>query len=167
MMRGGTVFALAIALAGCGQKAEQPRENQASAEQKKAVASEAAPAVEANAAGASSNAGAAAAPAGNQLGTLPPANAALRFVGTWAANQASCASKPWRFTAKELTATDGPHCTFYKVSKIAGGYDIAAECPTKEPVHTDLIKLRFAESARAMLVESNAISPMGLVYCGK
>jgi hypothetical protein len=34
-------------------------------------------------------------------------------------------------------------------------------------VHTDLIRLRFAESAGAMLVESNAISPTGLIYCGK
>jgi hypothetical protein len=48
-----------------------------------------------------------------------------------------------------------------------GGYDVAAECPTKQPVHTDLIKLRFAESAQAMLVESNAINPTGLIYCGK
>jgi hypothetical protein len=103
----------------------------------------------------------------NAIGTLPPADAALRFVGSWATSQANCASKPWRFTADELTATGGPHCSIYKVTKVPGGYDLAAQCPTKKPVPTDLIKVRFAESARAMLVESNAISPMGLVYCRK
>ena len=64
-------------------------------------------------------------------------------------------------------AKDGPQCSFYNVAKVPGGYDVAAQCPTKKPIHTDLIKLRFAESAGAMLVESNAISPTGLVYCGK
>jgi hypothetical protein len=48
-----------------------------------------------------------------------------------------------------------------------GGYDLAAQCPTKKPIPTDLIKLRFAESAGAMLVESNAIAPTGLIYCEK
>jgi hypothetical protein len=108
-----------------------------------------------------------AAEASNVLGTLPPADAALRFVGKWATSEKNCAAKPWSFTAKALTATDGPHCSFYKVTKMPGGYDIAAQCPDKQPVHTDLIKLRFAESARAMLVESNAIEPTGLIYCGK
>ena len=116
---------------------------------------------------ASQNATANQAESNSGLGTLPPANAALRFVGKWASSRANCASKPWTFTAKELTATDGPHCSFYEVTKVPGGYDVAAQCPKKEPVHTDLIKLRFAESARAMLVESNAIEPTGLVYCGK
>jgi hypothetical protein len=47
------------------------------------------------------------------------------------------------------------------------GYDLATRCPAKKPDELDLIKLRFAESARAMLVESNAIKPTGLIYCGK
>jgi hypothetical protein len=104
---------------------------------------------------------------GNKLGTLPPADAALRFVGVWATSEANCASKPWRFTADTLDATGGPQCSIYKVSKVPGGYDLAVQCPAKKPLPTDLIKLRFAESARTMLVESNAISPMGLIYCGK
>jgi hypothetical protein len=103
----------------------------------------------------------------NGLETLPPADAALRFVGKWAKDQAGCASKPWTFTQKALATKDGPNCSFYEVTKVPGGYDVAAECPAKQPVHTDLIRLRFAESARAMLVESNAIEPTGLIYCGK
>ena len=103
----------------------------------------------------------------NAAAKLPPANAALRFVGTWAASQAECTSKPWVFTEKELAGAGAPKCSIYKVSKAPGGYDIAATCPAKEPVHTDLIRLRFAESAGAMLVESNAIPPTGLIYCRK
>ena len=105
--------------------------------------------------------------AASETGVLPPASAGMRYVGTWAKSKADCPTKPWHFTAKSLNATGGPQCSFYNVAKAPGGYDAAAECPTKRPIHTDLIKLRFAESAGAMLVESNAISPTGLVYCGK
>ena len=134
---------IALALAACGQR-NGPSENQA-------VANETAAGTNASA---------------EVPAKLPPANAAFRFVGTWAANQAECTSKPWIFTEKAL-AGSGPHCDFYKVTKSPGGYDIAATCPAKEPVHTDLIRLRFAESAGAMLVESNALPPTGLIYCGK
>jgi hypothetical protein len=148
---------LALLLAACGQRSAPPEANQAAAN-----SSVAEPADNGAAAlNASGNEGA------GDLGSLPPANAALRFVGQWATSKSNCASKPWRFTATELTVADGPNCHFYKVSKSPGGYDLAAQCPTKKPVPTDLIKLRFAESARAMLVESNAIPPTGLIYCGK
>jgi hypothetical protein len=156
-------LAAALLLAGCGQKNELPRQSNAAIEptaQNSAEPNEAQDAAAQNAAAADDG-------DADRAGNLPSADAALRFVGRWAMDEASCAAKPWVFTADTLTATDGPHCTFYKVTKSPGGYDIAAQCPTKKPVHTDLIKLRFAESARAMLVESNAISPMGLIYCGK
>ena len=142
-MRWPTVIALA--LAACGQR-HGPPENQASANQSAA---------------AETNASA------NAAAKLPPANAALRFVGTWAANQAECPSKPWIFTDKALSGSGAPKCSFYKVSKAPGGYDIAATCPAEEPVHNDLLRLRFAESAGGMLVESNSLPPTGLIYCGK
>jgi predicted small lipoprotein YifL len=156
----GVAIATVLLLAGCGQKGELPKQSNAAIE----------PAVQNNVQTAQNTAeqnAAASDESGDARAALPSADAALRFVGKWATDQASCAAKPWVFTADTLKAADGPHCSFYKVTASPGGYDIAAECPTKEPVHTDLIKLRFAESAQAMLVESNAISPMGLVYCGK
>jgi hypothetical protein len=144
-----------LLLAGCGSQSASSEANQ--------PVSQAGPASESNSTGqAQANQA-----VGNKLGTLPPADAALRFVGEWATSQADCASKPWRFTADTLDATGGPQCSIYEVSKVPGGYDLAAQCPAKKPLPTDLIKLRFAESARAMLVESNAIAPMGLIYCGK
>ena len=155
-MRRAVATAAVLVLAACN-RAAQPPENQATATEKTAA--------EANASG-----GVAETTAANEAGTssraLPPANAGLRFVGTWAATKQECTSKPWRFTADAVKVERGPQCSFYKVSTAPGGYNIAATCPSKTPVHSDLIRLRFAESAQAMLVESNAIPPTGLVYCG-
>ena len=80
---------------------------------------------------------------------------------------ASCASKTWRFTRDKISEPDGSRCSIYDVRKVPGGYDLAVQCPAKKPDPTDLIKLRFAQSAKAMLVELNAIEPMGLIYCRK
>jgi hypothetical protein len=152
-MRWAVAAALALFAAGCGHKAEEPPANQASATEKAST-------------NVGSNAAATAAGA-NIAEALPPSGAALRFVGRWAKDRAGCKSAAWVFTKDALTATGGPHCSIYNVKTVPGGYDLAAECPAKKPDPTDLIKLRFAESARAMLVESNAIEPMGLIYCGK
>jgi len=167
-MRLGVAVAIALLVAGCGPKSEQengslPSENSAASNADAAETNVARNEVNEAASATDVNASA---PAGD-LGTLPPADAKLRFVGLWATSEANCATAPWRFAADKLSVEGGPQCTFYNVARAAGGYDLAAQCPTKEPVHTDLIKLRFAESARAMLVESNAIKPTGLIYCGK
>ena len=47
------------------------------------------------------------------------------------------------------------------------GYDIVAPCTAEGPETDDAIEIRFAESARAMLFESDAIADAGLVYCGR
>lgn len=146
-----------VLLSACGQKAGTPASENASSGNAAAASNT----VETNAPEANQ------AVASSSPRALPPANAGLRFVGRWATSEANCAAKPWVFTTDRLSATDGPHCSIYKVTNMAGGYDLAAECPAKVPDHTDLIKLRFAESAQAMLVESNAIAPTGLIYCGK
>jgi hypothetical protein len=52
----------------------------------------------------------------NALGSLPPADAALRFVGLWATDKANCAAHGWRFTSGALTEPDGSRCSFYKVT---------------------------------------------------
>jgi hypothetical protein len=54
-----------------------------------------------------------------------------------------------------------------KVTAVPGGYDIAASCTAEAPAKAETIKLRFAESAQAMLFESDAIADTGLVYCGR
>jgi hypothetical protein len=141
MMR-WTILALLVPLAACGDKAATSNQQaNASANASEDVAVAATP--------------------------LPTASAGPRFVGIWAPTKAECTTEPWRFTAQALTGPGDHKCSFYKVSKAPLGYDIAATCPAKKPVPTDLFKLRFAESTQTMLVESNAIPPTGLVYCGK
>jgi hypothetical protein len=152
-MRGLGIAAVML-LAACGQKSQSSGSN---------VVAGTPTRIAAETAGANSGANAAI----NEAGAVPPANAVMRYVGSWARSKADCASNPWRFTLKSLKATGGPQCSFYNVAKAPGGYDIGAECPTKLPIHEDLIKLRFAESAGAMLIESNAIPPTGLIYCGR
>jgi hypothetical protein len=161
-MRRAVAAALVFVVSGCGHKAEQPAANQSNVSENAAAETNAGGNTNEESASENNEMGT----SGNTLGTLPPSDAALRFVGRWARNKADCATKPWTFTKGQLNATDGPHCSIYNVKAVPGGYDLAAECPAKKPDPTDLIKLRFAESARAMLVESNAIEPMGLIYCG-
>jgi hypothetical protein len=165
------VFVSVILLTACGPK-WGGGSNEANSPENENVAGNSANATSAtntsgNAAQSDEGAYENAAESSNALGSLPPADLALRFIGLWATDKANCAAHGWRFTSGALTEPDGSRCSFYKVTKMPGGYDLAARCPAKKPDELDLIKLRFAESARAMLVESNAIKPTGLLYCGK
>ena len=99
----------ALLLAACGSKATFNETNGAGNEaaalnetdQNAAMPSEA---------NASQNAPANEVASSNALGMLPPADAALRFLGKWATDKKNCASKPWTFTEKALSAADGPNC---------------------------------------------------------
>ena len=100
-------------------------------------------------------------------GKLPPENGAQpRYVGRWAATRQLCDGGAWRFHATHLETAGEVACTFGTVDKVPGGYDIHATCTAEAPPALDTIKLRFAESAQAMLVESNTFKSVGLTYCG-
>ncbi|MDQ8755029.1 hypothetical protein RCO27_02200 [Sphingosinicella sp. LHD-64] len=100
------------------------------------------------------------------FGGLPPDDRALRFVGRWAAEVGMCRSQAWVFTHERLTTPAGSVCEFGDITPVDGGYDIAARCTAEAPPRDDTIRLRFAESARAMLFESESVAGSGLVYCG-
>ena len=93
------------------------------------------------------------------------AAADYRFVGRWAANVGNCSGKAWRFTATSLNTPAGSQCTFRKVTEVPGGYDIVARCTAEGPPTNDTLELRFAESAKALLFESDVIADAGLVRC--
>lgn len=103
---------------------------------------------------------------GAEAGGLAPAGSGLRFVGRWAAEQRLCESTAWRFTADSLRTPAGSVCTFTDVNAVPGGYDIEARCSAEAPEADDRLELRFAESARAMMFESQSIADAGLIYCG-
>ncbi len=99
-------------------------------------------------------------------GILPPADAEYRYAGRWAATQQLCDTGAWRFQPKRLDTAGEVSCTFDTVTKVPGGYDIAASCLAEGNRSKDTIELRFAESAQAMLVQSRMWDGVGLTYCG-
>ena len=100
-------------------------------------------------------------------GELPPPGPAPRFIGKWAKDQQSCQSAAWQFTDSTLRTPDGANCSFNRVSPMAGGYDIQATCSGNGVPTADMLQIRFAESAKAMLFSSKSIKDTGLVYCGR
>jgi hypothetical protein len=102
-----------------------------------------------------------------QAGDLPEPSEGLRFVGRWAADERSCTSAAWVFTQTTLRTPAGSVCSFDQVTPVPGGYDIQATCTAEAPPASDTLKIRFAESAKAMLFESETIADTGLVFCGR
>ena len=102
-----------------------------------------------------------------EAGELPPPGPAPRFIGKWAADQKACQSAVWQFTASALRTPDDANCSFNRVNPVPGGYDIQATCSVKGPPSADTLQIRFAESAKAMLLSSKSIKDIGLVYCGR
>ena len=100
-------------------------------------------------------------------GELPSAASPTRYVGEWTAASLSCADPAWRFEADRLTTKGEVSCAFMQVTPAAGGYDIAARCLAEGEERASTLRLRFAESAKAMLVSGGPFSgKIGLTYCG-
>jgi hypothetical protein len=102
-----------------------------------------------------------------QAGDLPRQTEGLRFIGKWAANQQSCETAAWQFTETTLRTPAGSVCSFNRVTEVPGGYDVRATCTAEGPPTSDTLQVRFAESAKAMLFESETIADTGLVFCGR
>ena len=96
---------------------------------------------------------------------LPPPDAELRFLGRWAADERLCARSAWEFTSEGLRTPAGSVCRFRRVRAVPGGYDIDASCAAEGPEEQDVLNIRFAESARAMLFDSRTVAGTGLVHC--
>ncbi|MGK6355298.1 hypothetical protein ACMGDH_08715 [Sphingomonas sp. DT-207] len=94
-----------------------------------------------------------------------PEGAAARYVGRWAANEKLCEDGAWRFEERHLATAGEVSCDFSRVTQVAGGYDIQAQCLAEGNRSDEVIKIRFAESAGAMLVESKTFRPVGLIAC--
>lgn len=90
--------------------------------------------------------------------------AGYRFTGRWSTEERNC-TEPWVFTASSLRIPAGSVCSFSRVREVPGGYDIAASCMAEGPARDDMLRLRFAESARALLFDSRTIADAGLVRC--
>lgn len=99
--------------------------------------------------------------------TLPPPDAEYRYIGRWAETAAQCRGEAWTLTRDRLTAPDDIACAFGTVEQSPGGYTIDATCTIGGEEEDNTITLRFAESAKAMLVEgATSLPETGLIYCG-
>jgi hypothetical protein len=154
--------AAGLALAACSQ--QQPT-NQTAADTMTRAANDAAPPAVAQSVSPAATSSPSPSPAAP--GTLPPADSATpRYVGRWAATKKLCASGAWRFYATHLETAGEVSCTYRRVDAVPGGYDLHATCTAQAPPQPDVITLRFAESAQAMLVDSKVLPSIGLIYCG-
>ena len=93
--------------------------------------------------------------------SLPPPGGSARYAGRWAQNVASCSASPWLFRRESVEA-EGRSCRISNVRMVPGGYDALLQCGKE----AGPITLRFAESAKAMLVESSLLGNKGLIFCG-
>lgn len=87
------------------------------------------------------------------------------FVGRWAAAETACGHAAWSFTEDGLSTPGAVVCDFDRVKRTPEGYDITAVCWAEGPPETGRIKLSYAQSARAMLVEGGPFNPVGLIAC--
>ena len=99
------------------------------------------------------------------IGALHPDEAEYRFVGRWAAEAPLCEHSAWRFTNSELRSPTGAVCHFSDVRSVDGGYDISARCAAQGPEQEDELRIRFAESTGAMVIESERIADEALIPC--
>ena len=97
---------------------------------------------------------------------LEQASGTERFIGRWAVNEGLCANAAWTFSASEMRTSIGSVCRFTDVSEVPGGYDIEASCTAEGTgARDDVLQLRFAESAGALLFDAENVADTGLVRC--
>lgn len=100
-------------------------------------------------------------------GTLPPFNSPTRYVGVWAAAETACERAAWRFERNRLQGPDWTACEFNSVTASQGGFNIDAQCTDGANERDARLRLSFAESAQAMLMQGvPETGDIGLIYCG-
>lgn len=98
-------------------------------------------------------------PPGNPGGETP------FYVGRWAADASYCVAGAWVFTATTLNTAGEVSCTFNTITPTATGYTIQATCTAEAPPAPATLRLSYARSAQALLVEGGPLAPIGLVRC--
>lgn len=100
-------------------------------------------------------------------GTLPPFNSPTRYVGVWAAAETACGHAAWRFERNKMQGPDWTACEFKSVTASQGGFNINAKCTDGANERDATLRLSFAESAQAMLMQGvPETGDIGLIYCG-
>ena len=87
------------------------------------------------------------------------------YVGRWAADASYCTAGAWVFTATTLNTAGEVSCTFNTITPTATGYTIQASCTAEAPPAPATLRLSYAQSAQALMVEGGPFAPIGLIRC--
>jgi hypothetical protein len=87
------------------------------------------------------------------------------YVGRWAADAGLCRDGAWVFTRDGLTTAGEVSCRFEQIRDTAAGVEIDAVCAAQAPPERHTIRLAYAQSARALLVEGGPFADVGLTRC--
>ena len=87
------------------------------------------------------------------------------FVGRWAAKEEMCGNAAWEITGARLSTPGHTVCDFDQVKKVEGIYRIDATCTAEGPPAEYELRVSYAQSAKALLIEGGPMEPIGLVAC--
>jgi len=99
-----------------------------------------------------------------QSAVAPGPQAPGFYIGRWAKQTQDCPGRVWTFTADRLVAPPGV-CIFDKITPVAQGIDIDADCSWDGETVSIQMRLSYAQSARALLVMEGPGGDLGLVAC--
>jgi hypothetical protein len=94
----------------------------------------------------------------------PPAAKMPFFVGRWAAKKQLCSAAAWELTPTRLSTPGHVVCTYHRPQP-SGVYHLDATCTAEGPPTQYDLRISYAQSAKALLVEGGPFQPIGLVRC--
>jgi len=109
--------------------------------------------------------------ADNQSGKIavtpsPSAEVPPFYVGRWATRENLCGTDVWVIDERGLQAPQGASCRFDGAPQGAGPVEIDASCTAGGASRTWRLRLSYAQSARALLIENGPFADTGLIRCG-
>ena len=94
-----------------------------------------------------------------------PKTQAPFFVGRWAARPELCADGAWVITERGIDTAGEVSCRFDPPPAGSGPVEVDAVCTAEGPPKPWRLRLAYAQSARALLIENGPFADIGLIRC--
>jgi hypothetical protein len=95
----------------------------------------------------------------------PQAEALPFYVGRWAARPELCADGAWRITERGIDTAGEVSCRFLAPPAGPGPVEVDATCTAEGPPKRWRLRLAYAQSAQALLIENGPFTDIGLIRC--
>ena len=113
------------------------------------------------------------APSARTPAVPPPAPAATPaspaepafYVGRWAARPELCAEGAWVITERGIDTAGEVSCRFEPPPPGPGPVEVNAICTAEGPPKPWRLRLAYAQSAQALLIENGPFADIGLIRC--